>query len=350
MVGIVDPGRPDRSQCMTIRLAILAAILGLGTVSGAEAKPRPAPAKQEHLALMEAALPRAATARPQQARRLLVFSRCEGFVHPSIPLGEATLVRLGEVTGAYTAEVSQDMALFTAQRLAAFDAIVFFNSTALSFEEPAARTALLEFVRAGKGVAGIHAGSDNFKDWPEGQALIGGVFHSHPWTNRDLVAIQLEGPDHPLVRAFGGSGFWLREEIYRFKDQPYGRDRQRVVMGLDMTKPENQRPGKMRSDNDHAVSWIRTEGSGRAFYTSLGHRPDIYLVPAIQRHFLDGLQYALGDLEADAMPSAKLATAPAIVPAPDDRTTLQVRAGLPDVAPAKAPPAPVPATAAPARP
>jgi type 1 glutamine amidotransferase len=336
---------------MIIRFAILAWILGLASLQGAEAKPRPGPAQPGHLALMEAALPQAATATPKQARRLLVFSRCEGFVHSSIPLGEATLVRLGEVTGAYVAEVSQDMALFTTQRLAAFDAIVFLNSTALSFEDPATRTALLEFVHAGKGVGGIHAGSDNFKGWPEGQALIGGVFHSHPWNGGDLVAIQLEEPGHPLVRAFGGNGFWVREEMYRFKDQPYSRDRQRVVMGLDMTKPENQRPGKMRADNDHAVSWLRTEGAGRVFYTSLGHREDIYLVPAIQRHFLDGMQYVLGDLDADAVPSAKLTTPPAIVPAPEDRTTIQVRAGLPDTPPAKVQPAASsPTTVAPSRP
>ena len=338
---------------MISRFFIFAWMLGFASLHGAEAKPRPGPANPRHLALMEAALPQAATAKPKQARRLLVFSRCEGFVHSSIPLGEAALVRLGEVTGAYTAEVSQDMALFTPQRLAAYDAIVFLNSTSLAFDDSEARNALLEFVRGGKGVGGIHAGSDNFKTWPEGQALIGGVFHSHPWNSGDLVAIQLEEPGHPLVHAFGGNGFWLREEIYRFKDQPYSRDRQRVVMGLDMTKTENQRPGKMRADNDHAVSWLRTEGSGRVFYTGIGHREDVYLVPAIQRHFLDGLQYILGDLDADAVPSAKLATAPVIVPAPEDHTSLQVKAGLPDAPPAKAQSATsapsAPTTAAPPR-
>ena len=53
------------------------------------------------------------------------------------------------------------------------------------------------------------------------------------------------------------------------------------------------------------VSWIRKAGDGRVFYTNFGHREDTYRNPVILRHMLDGIQYALGDLEADAEPTAK---------------------------------------------
>jgi type 1 glutamine amidotransferase len=38
------------------------------------------------------------------------------------------------------------------------------------------------------------------------------------------------------------------------------------------------------------------------FYSSLGHRFEIFTDPTILRHWLGGIQYALGDLEADAAP------------------------------------------------
>jgi type 1 glutamine amidotransferase len=41
------------------------------------------------------------------------------------------------------------------------------------------------------------------------------------------------------------------------------------------------------------------------FYSSLGHREEIYWNPTILRFYLDGIQFALGDLEADATPSKR---------------------------------------------
>jgi len=62
-----------------------------------------------------------------------------------------------------------------------------------------------------------------------------------------------------------------------------------------------------RADNDYAISWIRSYDKGRVFYCSLGHNPDAFWTPVILQHFLAGFQFALGDLEADTTPSAKLA-------------------------------------------
>jgi type 1 glutamine amidotransferase len=51
------------------------------------------------------------------------------------------------------------------------------------------------------------------------------------------------------------------------------------------------------------VSWLRKAGEGRVFYTNFGHREDTFTKPVILKHMLDGIQYALGDLEADATPT-----------------------------------------------
>jgi type 1 glutamine amidotransferase len=51
------------------------------------------------------------------------------------------------------------------------------------------------------------------------------------------------------------------------------------------------------------VSWLRSAGKGRVFYTNFGHREDTFSKPMILKHMLDGLQYAIGDLEADSTPT-----------------------------------------------
>jgi type 1 glutamine amidotransferase len=51
------------------------------------------------------------------------------------------------------------------------------------------------------------------------------------------------------------------------------------------------------------VSWLRKAGDGRVFYTNFGHREDTFTKPMILKHMLDGIQYSLGDLDADATPT-----------------------------------------------
>ena len=305
-----------------------------------------APIPGPDLDAIKKALPEHASATPKKPRKVLLFYRAEGFVHPSIPYGVETLRELGEKTGAYSSVASDDMEMFDPGKLNQFDAVAFINTTQLKFENPSYRKALLDFVASGKGVIGIHAASDNFPGWPEGQELMGGVFHGHPWHGGDLVAIKLDDPAHPLNSGFNNQGFRLKEEIYQITG-PYGREKQHELVSLDMTKPENlqktvDKDGKpmldkggkpliVRTDNDFPISWIKKEGSGRVFYTSLGHNKDIYFVPQILRHYLDGIQYALGDLSADDMPTGSLRSLPKPALAPEGSTeTLQKVSAVPD--------------------
>ena len=275
-----------------------------------------APLTEEERQAIRAALPDKARARPLRPRRVLLFYRTDGYVHASIPYALEALRQLGEVTGAYTAEASEDLAVFSPSRLAAYDAVVFDNSTHLS-PSAAQRAALLGFVRGGKGLVGLHAASDSFYTWPEGQALLGGIFNSHPWTATDTVAVKIDDPSSPLTAAFGGQGFWVRDEIYQI-DGPYSRERVHVLLSLDMSRPENARKPEdiVRADQDFPIAWIRNEGQGRVFYSSLGHNPEIYRTPQLLQHYLDGIQFALGDLKADATPSAHLRHPPAPAGAP----------------------------------
>lgn len=104
------------------------------------------------------------------------------------------------------------------------------------------------------------------------------------------------------------------DEIYMFT--VFSRERSRVLLSLDMTKEANQVPGR-REDNDHAISWIHQYGEGRVFYCSLGNNIAPFHAPQVLQHHLDGIQWILGDLPADATPSAKLPAPPTPALAPN---------------------------------
>jgi hypothetical protein len=234
---------------------------------------------------------------------MLVFWRCEGFFHgEGIAGANHALATMGPKTGAYTADFSDDYSVFDAAQLAKYDVIVLNNTTQLKIPV-AGRQALLEFVRSGRGLVGIHAATDSFYDWPEGAAMLGGLFDGHPWGASGTWAFKLDEPAHPLNRAWGGKPFKMQDEIYQFK-APYTRADRRVLLSLDLSDPAtgSVQKGVKRTDKDFAVAWIRNHGQGRVFYCSLGHAENVFQDPGVLRFYLDGIQFALGDLQADASP------------------------------------------------
>lgn len=256
----------------------------------------------DSLAAIEQALPDAPVVAPKEARSLLVFDLAQGFVHTSIPWVDFAITRMGEQTGAFTTVVSADTTMFEPEHLAQFDAVLFNNSTGEPFTDPALRASLLAFVRSGKGVIGLHAATDGFYEWPEFGRMMGGYFLNHPWNEE--VTVRIEESAHPITAAFEASTYVVADEIYQFQE-PYSRDQLRVLMSLDTTELDLTRDGVLRDDGDFAVSWVRREGAGRVFYSSLGHRYEIFTDPMILRHWLAGIQYALGDLEAEDAPRAR---------------------------------------------
>ncbi|MBL9152805.1 MAG: ThuA domain-containing protein [Verrucomicrobiales bacterium] len=280
----------------------------------------------EQKKLIADAIPAKATAQPAKARKILVMYRCEGFIHTSIPFGNLALDQMAAKTGAFSADVVDNYDVFTAENLAKYDAILFNNTTGLK-PNPDQQKAILDFVNNGGGVIGIHAAADNFGSWPEGIALIGGIFNGHPWGAGGKWAFKNEDPKHPLMAAFGGKGFWHTDEIYWYKPESFeGRERLRVLFSLDMSHEANRKPldnEKVKptlkvapEQVDVPVSWCRQIGKGRLFYTNLGHRDDTFWNAAVMQHLLDGIQYALGDLAADATPSAQAKLgAPVLAPA-----------------------------------
>jgi type 1 glutamine amidotransferase len=256
--------------------------------------------KDVELQRIEQALPLKAKVTPAKQRKILVFWLCKGYFHESIPVINKSIEMMGKKTGAFETVTSNDMNDFNASKLAEFDAVVFNNTSKLDFNEPNQRAALMNFVKSGKGIIGIHAAIDNFYTWPEAAEMMGAIFINHPWTAGGTWAIRNAEPNHPLNAAFNGEGFKIKDEIYRSKPLNL-RENCRVLLTLDLNDPATRNAkGADANDVNMPIDWIRNYGNGRVFYCGLGHNNEVFYRPAILQHCLDGIQFALGDLKVDA--------------------------------------------------
>jgi type 1 glutamine amidotransferase len=263
--------------------------------------------KDDEIAKITAAMPDKAVAKPAQPRKMLVFWRCEGFFHTSIPVANEALKMMGEKTGAFqVTAVTDDYSVFTAEALKQFDIVCLNNTTRLKFDPkttPERCQALLDFVKSGKGLVGIHAACDNFYDWPEGAEMMGSRFSGHPWTAGGTWAFKIDEPDHPLMAPFKGQGFKLKDEIYRTARPIYSRDKQLVLMSLDTSDPATRNVKEWKDgDEDTGISWVKEVGKGRVFYCSLGHNDPIFMSAPLLEHYLRGIQFAAGDFPVPTKP------------------------------------------------
>jgi len=256
----------------------------------------------EEIQKIEAAMPSRAPAVPKEPRKLLVFNRCEGYNHSSIPYISKALEIMGQKTGAFAVTESEDMSVFEADNIKQYDAVCFNNCTRLEFKDERLRKSLMDFAKSGKGIIGIHGATDNFYNWPEAAEMMGGLFDGHPWSFESTVWIKVLEIAHPLCRMFDKTGFQITDEIYQLKS-PYSRSKLRVLLAIDTNKTDMNKGGIKRKDGDFAISWIRNWGEGRVFYCSLGHNHHIAWDSGVLAHYLAGIQYALGDLTVDASPS-----------------------------------------------
>lgn len=282
---------------------------------------------------MMAALPDKPMAPPQSLRRVLVLCTARGWVHTSIPLAAKMVEYLGDKTGAWMTTITYDPAAINAENLKQYDAIFLDSTTGQFLDDPndqsvteARRQALLDFVRGGKGLAGIHAATDSYHTsprstpgaeaataptgtWPAFNEMIGGFFKFH-WTYPTLIPVKIDDPHSPLTSMFPPHGYVIVDETYTFAQDSFSRKRVHVLTSINYAKMSAEDKAKepaatRRTDGDYALSYIQRVGNGRVFYEAHGHDEKVYYSRPFVEHMLAGIQYAIGDLKADDSPSEK---------------------------------------------
>jgi len=252
--------------------------------------------------------------------------------HSSIPTAEKVLARLGRESGLFSVEyarldpnesrfkgsdgkvdqtkVDGAMKQVLAEKmsraaLSNYDAIVFANTTG---ELPLPdKQALLDFVGSGKGFVGMHAATDTLHNFKPYLKMIGAEFVNHG--GQVPVEVINEDPESPACKHLPAR--WkVTDEIYTFDN--FYRYKVHGLLRLD-------KHADFKTQGDFPISWCRYYGKGRVFYTSLGHREDIWdedtppsykrlnskeVSEAYQKHILSGIKWTLGLEQWDAKPQA----------------------------------------------
>jgi len=61
--------------------------------------------------------------------------------------------------------------------------------------------------------------------------------------------------------------------------------------------------GPMYARPNYPSTWARMYGKGRVFYTTMGHRDDVWTSPMFQSVLLGGMNWAAGRVDADVSPN-----------------------------------------------
>src|SRR6266550_8186832 len=260
-------------------------------------------------AQIDAAIPRQPIVKPKKARKLLVTDVQMYSGHSSIPHGNLMLELMGKYTGAFEPTFSNDLDLLKYPKIKEFDAVFFNNVCGMVHNDPEVREGILRFVREGGGIGGNHAVTFADNNWPEFAEMMGGWAGAH---HTEKQAIKVDDPNSPLTKSFGAASFEHTDEFYQFPMYaPYSRQKQHVLLSIDVEKSDRATNNRFctectRTDQDYGLAWIKEYGKGRTYFTPLGHTDIFYEDPRWTNHLMAAIQYILGDLDADATPSAKI--------------------------------------------
>jgi uncharacterized protein len=216
-------------------------------------------------------------------RRILYCTHTAGYRHESIPLSRSILNRLGDNSGMFDVDATEDIAAFTVENLRRHAAVMFFTTGELPMSETQ-KSALLAFVRAGGGFLGVHSATDTFYEWADYGRLIGGYFNGHPW--HQAVRINVADPTDAIV-SFVGTSLDMTDEIYQIRD--FDERGSRVLLRLDPTSVDLTKDGVQRQPYGWPLAWTRSFGEGRVFYTALGHEAAVWRDPRYQRMLLNAI-------------------------------------------------------------
>jgi type 1 glutamine amidotransferase len=220
--------------------------------------------------------------------------------------GEAEEEKAKNAQAQWDEQMKKEMAKLSPGNLAKLDGVIFANTTGdLPLPD---KDAFIKWIEAGHALMAMHSGSDTFHGYRPFVEALGGEFSGHG----DQVGVELlkQDENHPATQGLPSPWSIKQEEMYLFKSY----DKKRVRDLWIMDKHPNE-----RTAGHYPVSWVRKAGEGRVFYTSLGHREDVWddsdevkdrknppeVAKQYQQHILGGIKWALGLAEGSAESQAK---------------------------------------------
>jgi type 1 glutamine amidotransferase len=249
-----------------------------------------------------------------KTKKVLFFTKSSGFQHSVITrkgdelsLAERVLTDLGKENG-FEVIASKDGRLFNPDQIGQWDAFAFETTGDLTKAgtdktppmTPEGEQAFYDAIKAGKGFMGMHCATDTFghhrgkgADDPYIQ-MIGGEFAGHGAQQKATLTIA--DPAFPGAKAFGTGSFEITDEWYGQKNIA---DDLRVIFVQNtsgMQGRDYQRP-------NYPQTWARMHGKGRVFYTSMGHREDVWENSKYQQLLTNALSWVTGKVEADVAPN-----------------------------------------------
>ena len=269
-----------------------------------------------------------------KTKKVLFFCKSSGFEHSTIKrnngepsFAEKLLAEVGPKHG-IDFTFSKDGSLFNEKYLAQFDAIYFHTTGWLTEagtdKQPPmtheGKAAFLDAIKNGKGFIGSHCATDTFHTGEEnGQSkdrwvnyrdksdpyiqMIGGEFLSHGAQQKDKMTVV--DAKFPGMKG-AGENFEFNEEWYSLKD--FAPDLQ-VLLVQDTSTMK----GNMYQRAPYPATWARMHGKGRVFYTSMGHREDVWNHPIFQEILFGGIAWAVHNIDAEITPNMDKVTPNAMV-------------------------------------
>lgn len=235
--------------------------------------------------------------------RVLYITTSAGYRHDSLETSAAVLKSIGDRTGLYNLVHTEDLSVVSADSLKQFDAVLFFTSGELPLDDTQ-RAALTGYVRNGGNFGGFHSATDTLYSWSDYGDLIGAYFDGHPWTQEARV---LKSIDH-LITAGLPSPWTLTEEYYQFRlISPF-----QTLLSLDTSSVDLGAPGVNAST--FPLAWTKGYGSGRVFYTALGHFEGTWQNSNFQRLLENAMRWFLGSEVLAVGNAASMAPADTISP------------------------------------
>ena len=210
----------------------------------------------------------------------------------------------------FDAAVKTELEKLAPAKLEKVDGVIFANTTGdLPLPD---KEGFIAWINKGGSFMAMHSASDTFHQFPGYLDMLQAEFKTHG--AQSAADLQVADSAHPATQGLPNPWNLVQEEMYQFKDGSHDLQKLRTLLYL------KHHPNEPQTAGHFPVSWCRMFGKGHVFYTSLGHREDLWSTdPALkdrknpvetaekyQQHILGGIKWALGLAEGSAEPQKSL--------------------------------------------